>query len=242
MSVQLRSKTDRGVVYEVSENYCSCPSWKFSKEPLNMRRCKHIIAVFGKGRVLKNSTKKEAVVVKPMLLTENINVLFKKAGESLVYSRKFNGIRIVVRRGHLYTRTGVLLSNTYKWKQLTKLFQKDLVYDGELVTKDVDASTHTSVMAAIINDDPGALTVRIFDEISRPNESFHRRYNNLLNSGLNHSLIVRHVPVQSIDHLKRVVHDAILNRKYEGVVVRSTMDGYHYGKRFSRFVKIKRLF
>lgn len=153
-------------------------------------------------------------------------VVPKKHRPGLVYSIKYDGIRIEVRNGKLLSRKGFILPT-----QLLPAWAKKCHYilDGELVLK--SHSTHTKVIKALHNIDYKSLKLMVFD-VKITNLTFAERLELLAECVPDANRVVQ-VPIEHESDTSDAM-DECMKHDYEGIIVRSLQGIYTCGRRDNR--------
>jgi DNA ligase-1 len=172
---------------------------------------------------------------KPLLATTMTDP--KKLKFPLIASPKLDGIRCIVRNGMPLTRRGHPIPNRYIRKKLSGLL---LSFDGELMVPDGDFN---DVQHAVMTEEGEPdFIYYVFDT---PNESLRylMRLQVLNNCELpdNTEVLETHI-VKSYDEVL-AYHEDCINRGAEGVILRSKLGIYKYGRSTEKegiMVKVKR--
>ena len=143
-------------------NYCSCPAWKFQKKPPSKRTCKHL------QNNQRSSQGDEYVYSKQKPQFAHVSNQPPKVTpdhRSLCWSRKYDGIRVLVSKQgqELTTRNGVVLTPKHYDSSQTLSSNPEHVFDAELVTIHGNRSTHAQVMQHVSNQEWHLLCLKIFD-------------------------------------------------------------------------------
>lgn len=155
----------------------------------------------------------------------------------LLASAKLDGIRAVVKNGVVLSRSLKPIPNDY----VQSLFWKQEYCDGELIVGDPTSKTcyRDTVSGVMSKEGTPNVHFHVFDHIADPTKTYTDRVKRLKNK----SVIVhpQHV-VTCLDTLLQL-EDKLLDKGYEGLILRDPDAPYKYGRSTARegyLLKLKR--
>lgn len=183
------------------------------------------------------------MAVKPMLAAKlKIDDLSELHGKyPLLATPKIDGVRVLIYRGKVYSRTGKLIPNDYVQQRFGHLQG----VDGELVVgdpygPDVFRRTVSGVMAQYGEPD---VKLYAFDLHNRPDMTFEQRYTELMCSADADLIdVLLQLPARS-EHDVTALEESFLRDGYEGIMLRTRQAAYKYGRstlREAGLIKLKR--
>ena len=238
------SQTDPTKKYQIDlkKQFCTCPAWKYQTLPPSERVCKHLIeAGVDKPRQVPGTARKNRRSdLRFLLVAEGHQIKTDFLFDSNWWlSQKYNGVRGMFVHNKLYTRSGNLVPA--KLIRNFNDFSEDRVYDGELVTCDVNDTSHTKVMSCINTQKLDSLIFLAFDDITNENKSFVERYDRLLQVPANSRVMYYTFrnKMSYTDILQSVVRDVQKCLNWEGIVMRNVHAKYTHKRDVMASVKIK---
>lgn len=145
-------------------------------------------------------------------------------------SPKLDGVRAIVRGGVVLSRSLKPIPNIH----VQAAFKHLEHCDGELIVDDPTASDayRKTVSVVMRDDDPTLVTFHVFDHIAEPRLDFSERYalaQHAAGYSQDEATIVPHETAASLDELLRY-EQRVIELGYEGVMIRSVLGGYKYGR------------
>lgn len=236
-SVMSLSDPDKTYTIDISKNTCSCPHWKYQRKPVHLRTCKHL----DKYRTLENESSDDKVRYTNKRRDDYFLLIADYppssiVGQTLLYSEKYDGIRISL-KGHLGTTRGGIEIDLKELK--LPFVQSNLEFDCELVMSTGTKTSHNSVMIEVNSNRIHNLTVKVFDLIDYE-RTFQERLDTL-NETVGDPYLVKYRMVTDWETLR----DSLLSIQSEGgegLVVRNVNGMYIRGRRSTKNAfKIKRM-
>lgn len=166
-------------------------------------------------------------IFRPMLATD---ADLSKLRFPLLASAKLDGVRAVVRRGVVYSRSNKPIPNKFVQMQ----FKDYEHYDGELICGDpTSKSCYRDTVSVVMSFDKPADAVQffVFDHVKEPALPYTKRAGGVYvhNSPLNKVRVHEQVPISDINRLLQL-ESRYLELGYEGLILRDPNAPYKNGR------------
>ena len=150
----------------------------------------------------------------------------KKQQPNMVYSIKYDGIRVEINNGILLSRKGFRLPGNLLPKWARKCPH---ILDGELIMK--ANSSHTKVIKSLHRCDYKAMTLKIFD-VKIPDIPFSDRLE-ILEECVPKSNRVLQIPFEDDTEILDAMEECV-QLDYEGLIIRSLAGMYQCGRQSNK--------
>lgn len=212
----------------LNTHFCTCMSYKFRNNRSRDRNCKHILALRPPAT---------SVVYRSISYTTPCHLIAQRRSKNFIpskawaISRKYDGIRVLVRGTLGYTRGSTKSCMEIDLSPIWQAVDTDKVLDAELCALDPSRGGHDYVLAKVLSNKLDTLCVRVFDLVDNTaKRTFEERLEELYNLRIPHTVQYAQCNEQSVHVIERRLQEPDL----EGFVLRHRSGMYTIGSRNTR--------